>query len=544
MTETEIQECPEDNDTGNELVCETSDNIENQEYNEDNSFAAEIVKEMRQNEEDRMNERWKGGRVGKINKYLNTTRLGRWIKTTSKIVLGTGIAAGAISMAGPAALIGAPIAYAFGKRTVIDGVIEGIQGLAKGNRLRISLEGKKQDQILMEDGLLGLEEQFLNNEMTEEEYCDAAAELVQDIRNTESEVITNEKSNIKWESGQKLLRGIASNLGTLALGYLQGVPLGTQNFDGKAAHAVKMTRHGFDFLYNTNEAIAQTTHNVWGQAAHTMGQAIPKDGMIGLGTAMTGLFVKTASEFSSWWKNRDRDNSSNQNSFSEASDQQGEILFNGQFPDNETIDPKILDETASAQTNDVPRFQDATVDKDNTDSTNNEPGNPEPETNQDSQDDTDPEKQPGNNNPNDENTSGDSAKSEPEQKKSETKQEPSYNGKPFDFDSFHIGHGKDIDQENLDSLINNIERIMYNVSITTDKLKSYFGDIENPDLDKLRKMLVLPNVFTLKMLNSSSRKARSLCHPDKFSDDHKKNIAELLSKIINLGFVKLRETIK
>lgn len=164
-----------------------------------------VVKDFRdhanEREETRDNERYKGP-FGKVKKFLNETRVGRWTKFAGKAVLGAGIVA-----TSPLTFL---TTLPLGRKILVDNAIEAGQSFMGGNLERNQLADKKIQQKMMEDALFGLEERNLNGELTDNEYFDAIEELVHEIKEIEKQIDEEQKAGDVRDRVQKKIRDIVA----------------------------------------------------------------------------------------------------------------------------------------------------------------------------------------------------------------------------------------------------------------------------------------------------------------------------------------------
>lgn len=243
----------------------------------------------RAREQERLEQRYGKGFIGKTRAWLNNTGWGRAVKIAGKIVIGTGAAVAATALTGGIGLIAAPIIYSLGAKTAIDGALESAQyylGKNSGRNRRLSMESANAAlHAETEKNYVSIGERLANGELSQEAAINELNELAKAINERETQIVAQENDNIKVEAKQKMIRGILSTVATIGLGVLGGVPLGIQDFDKDGVeHAVKLTTQGGIFLQNATNAI------------HALGHALPAAAKFGIALGIGGLLAKTASE--------------------------------------------------------------------------------------------------------------------------------------------------------------------------------------------------------------------------------------------------------
>jgi len=260
-------------------------------------YAEKIAKEIREREEQRMIERYGEGKIGKMKWWLNETDAGRAVKIGGKIAVGTAAAIAAGTLTGGIGLLAAPMVYSLGLKTAVDGGIEAVQYLSKGRNLRLQVEGAKGSLLTnLGEDFRNLDAKLSQGEITQQQYNSQVGTLIRGITEQEKAVIAQEQSKDVWEKKQAKLRAVVSSVAAVGIGMVTGVPLGMQDFDRDGiSHAVRFGRHGFNFLYNATEMMG----HAGGAVGHTLGHAIDARAYAGLGLAVAGLCLKTASELKS-----------------------------------------------------------------------------------------------------------------------------------------------------------------------------------------------------------------------------------------------------
>jgi len=241
-------------------------------------------------EQERLEQRYGKGFIGKARNWLNNTGWGRAVKIAGKIAIGTGAAVAAGALTGGIGLVAAPLLYSLGAKTAVDGAIEAFQyyiGKNSGRNRRLKMEAltaANQEDASKVD-ISKLDERIASGELTLDQAVGQLNELTQQINNRENQIIASENDNIKWEAKQKMIRGLLSSVAALGAGILGGIPLGVQDFDNNGiTHAVKLTQQGAIFLQNATNAI------------HALGHALPDMARVGVALGLGGLLAKTATE--------------------------------------------------------------------------------------------------------------------------------------------------------------------------------------------------------------------------------------------------------
>lgn len=263
----------------------------------------QIMKELRRREEERLEQRYGKGFVGKGRKWLNSTQVGRAVKIGGKIVIGTSAAVGAGILTGGAGLVLAPAMFALGSKEAVDGAIEAGQYLVKGRKERLKLEDAKQEYFEKAEKYLSeVETQYEQGKISKEQFDQAVALIIEGIKTSEAEVTQKENANIISEKHQGRIRGLISGAVGLAGGLTFGLPLGHQVLGG-AGHAVRASMHGINFIYGAGQAHAATVvHHLGGAVGHALtytnaagrviGQGLPLIGKVAIGAAYAGLAAR------------------------------------------------------------------------------------------------------------------------------------------------------------------------------------------------------------------------------------------------------------
>jgi hypothetical protein len=257
----------------------------------------QIMAELRRREDERLEQRYGKGFIGKGRKWLNATNIGRAVKIGGKVVLGTSATVTAGILTGGAGLVLAPAMFSLGAKEAVDGAIEAGQYLVKGRKSRLKLEGAKQ-QFFSESrqNLSEWEDKFEKGEITKEQFEQGISIIIEGLKSAEEDITSRENAQIISEKHQQRIRGAISTVVGLGAGLTFGLPLGHQIFRS-AGHAVRFGIHGTNFIYGLGEAKAATVvSHLGGAIGHTLGHALPTLGRVGIGAAFAGLAAKTAHE--------------------------------------------------------------------------------------------------------------------------------------------------------------------------------------------------------------------------------------------------------
>lgn len=277
---------------------------------ENERLTPQVMAELRRREDQRMHQRYEKRYeaifgpnkftrfLGKANRWLNSTNIGRAVKIGGKIVIGTSAAVTAGVLTGGIGLVAAPALFALGAKEGVDGAIEAGQYLVKGRKERGKLQTAKESYFTAAETLLNYTEDRLESgQITKEQFDAEIAKILEGIKDAEAVVTEQENQNIISEKHQQKIRGAISTAAAMVGAFAYGLPLGHQVFHG-AGHAVRAGIHGINFIYGAGEAQAATvvTH-LGGAVGHALGHAAPVLGKIGIAAAYLGLAAKTGLEF-------------------------------------------------------------------------------------------------------------------------------------------------------------------------------------------------------------------------------------------------------
>jgi len=257
-----------------------------------------ITNEIHQREEKRLESRYGKNLIGKASRWLNETHIGRMVKVGGKVIGGVTAATVIVpTLAGTAGLLASVALFSLGTKIAIDGLIESVQYLCKGDNLRLNLEAAKQDLFDYARGTIkSINGQKERGEITEDKYTDELQKVLTEIANKEQQVLVQEEKRVNWESKQKMIRGIASTVLSIFLTAGTGVTLGHQVFKG-SGHAVNWSFRGFSFIYKAGEQAALDAYRLAGGAlAHSVGPTVSSQAFVGLGAALVGMAAKTVEE--------------------------------------------------------------------------------------------------------------------------------------------------------------------------------------------------------------------------------------------------------
>lgn len=529
------------NQTGSD-TAETATTIEQQEQLPN---VEQIIKDTQEREEARLVERYGEGLTGKLRGWLNRTEIGRWVKIGGKMVAAGAAGVIATSMTGGLGLIAAPLVYSLGFKAAAEGVIETGQYLLKGDGLRRDLEAAKIDLLQTRAKEMGdLKELFDKKEITQDEYQAQLQGMLTELADAEENVIKMESANIKWEAKQKMIRGIAGSVATLAFGFLHGIPLGMQNFDTeKAKHLVTFSRHGFDFLYKAGE-VASTTggaHHIFGGLAHEVGTrfGVPLLGKIGVGTAAIGLLYKTYRQ----WRGAREDMEVAKGLGLPGGSEPGSEGTGGAGPsDGGTAEPTGGSAGGASVFEDAGFYDGGQYNPDDEENTEEEEGEeedfggwgPEPGP---AEPTAEPEPQPAE-------PAGEPADAGagqgPQPEQEPPQQEPPHEEPPNE----QPPHEEPPPEEETTEQMNERQRmkkVKENFEALLDTsidLLTWFGKFEALNLPSIMELLILEPGFTKDQLSKSYRKAAKTIHPELIKGSRR---AEDILKYLNLAREKLRE---
>lgn len=226
--------------------------------------------------------------IARAKRWLNETHTGRYLKIAGKVIGGTLLAMNIGVLTGGSGLILAPMLYSLGTKEAIDGVIDLFQYTAMGGRSSRSKINSMRREF-----------SSLYKEYGEgwQQFQDPNIERMKELVGKINE---EEKAFTARDIKQKKFRAIASAVGTVGVGVMAGIPFGVQDFDKNGVyHAVRLTDHGFQFLYNTGEQMAQTVNHtiLGGMATHTLANVVNPQIAYGTAAAVAGMAVRVASQW-------------------------------------------------------------------------------------------------------------------------------------------------------------------------------------------------------------------------------------------------------
>ena len=299
-------------------------------------FASSILNELEAREAQRMSDRWSLRPLGSatpegiaplladFNRWLNGSTAGKVVKSTAKFALGAAAVSATVATGGVAGMFFAPLLFSGGIKAASSGSIElfqeffghkhidtnGDSSLNSGRSNRLNLESAKQsffNEARVE--LNALQSKIESGKLSPETQAEYVSALIEEIKNAENEIISQENGNIDVEKSRTRFRGLASTGISLATGILTGIPIGSQDFDADhVQHLVTFGSHGWSFNYSADDLIQNagltgdtyTPFDLFGRGlAHTLGGLPPLDAAAGLAAAGLGIAAKTAQELQS-----------------------------------------------------------------------------------------------------------------------------------------------------------------------------------------------------------------------------------------------------
>ena len=321
--------------------------IEQQEGGERWRFSEEIVNTLNNREEDRLEQRYSRGLIGKMHHGLNRAlENNKGLKTAGKILLGGAAVGGAFALAGTAGMIAAPLLFSLGAKIGFSGLIEGVQEVTVlGSARRNLLQRKEAFEVHSRGEVQDLHQEFSHlqaGDITPDQFYASAEHIMRGLEAHEQGIREAENDNIALEARHKKIRGLASTGASIALGMFTGVPLGVQHFHGlpdliaakatavhhglagavnataagqtphevifRAGDAIRnlinpdpnSTHSAFQFLYDrASEHVGKAplhVNNLLGIVSHNLGHLPPAEAFAGLGIGVAGLIAKTAEE--------------------------------------------------------------------------------------------------------------------------------------------------------------------------------------------------------------------------------------------------------
>lgn len=263
---------------------------------------ANLSIDVKKREEERLESRYPG-RFGNINRWMDQSNFGKAVKTVINVGVGAGEIAASAALAGTPAMLASPALFGDGVGRVSSALLEAGQfWLGKDKNERVNLEAKNAEILKYSTELSTIQDEFKSVEgMTPERakaYYDAMSELVTKIKSADEEILQLHNENVGTKNRDKNWRLAARAVTTLVVGGLHGIPLGHQTFEG-AGHAVRVSRHGFDFLYAAGEDFVtkgQDLHTYLGAVGHAVGSAMPAAAKWGLTLGAIGVGIGMARE--------------------------------------------------------------------------------------------------------------------------------------------------------------------------------------------------------------------------------------------------------
>ncbi len=267
--------------------------------------ASDVISTIRKRENERLEQHYGKGLKGKVSRLLNEKPIGRLVKAVGKIALGTIGASLVTGFYGTPALLLTPYLHMRAMRTAIEGVMEIGQVIygevSKERSVRLEMNAahcELEQQIKRYQDLEKRQDQ-----MSYDEYQKWAREIVANIARTEEKVIEQSNQLASLHKAQHAFRVKYGAYATIAVGALNGVSLGAQNFDGQAIpdgsryhHTLWSIRKGAEFLYEGAAPSNVETmghfnpfHLLGGDTGHVLGHGLPAEGYVGLFAAFSGL---------------------------------------------------------------------------------------------------------------------------------------------------------------------------------------------------------------------------------------------------------------
>ena len=200
------------------------------------------VEQIHTQEKDRVEKKYGKGLWGKLNRWLEETDLGKGLKVGSKIIGGS-VATGT-ALVGSAGLA-APLALSLGARSVVDGVLEGIQYLRERGTIRdlqnlrnqrltavYDLAGVRND---IQTALVSAQRETLQvTEGTPTSFGIRLENLITRTAQVEEQILNQEKnlnlSQKRWKIG-KFIAGLATVGLTTAFMGIYGINMGVKDLD-------------------------------------------------------------------------------------------------------------------------------------------------------------------------------------------------------------------------------------------------------------------------------------------------------------------------
>jgi|GEM_PF-5829910 len=280
------------------------------------NFSEELWKRDKEREE----ARWGKGRMAELNKWAETSAIGKVVKTAVKILIGAGIGVGASLIYGPVALLVVPLLTSLGTREAIDGALEAMQyflGKNSEKETRLAMETAKfnlRGKLNLFDQSTSAYEKMIRGHADPEQIKQQGEDLASftgELKELDKAALTAMNADIKKTGENTQFRLICSTIATIAVGALHGVPLGHQNFGGSGGldshgHNVFWSvRNGFEFIYHSAaERASSLAHGVLkhpNAASHIMGKTfnvISRAGAAsgGMAIGLAGMFARVGIE--------------------------------------------------------------------------------------------------------------------------------------------------------------------------------------------------------------------------------------------------------
>lgn len=291
--------------------------------------ALDAINELVQRDNERASERYRGPILGKAREWFSregkreeaklleqagnwndNAKWKKWAKIGAKVAGGAGLATAMVMTGGVGAIL-TPLLWSIGAREAISGALEAVEEVGWGGKRGKAERGI---QANLSEKINELKAGVVSGEIDEAKF----QKLVNEMLDSEKDVIAQQEKNSTSERKWRLGRSIAASVGTIGLGLFTGVPLGTHDYDGAReagktvldeTHKTFFNWRGGQFLYNDPAEMMRVAQEVattnapwtvhgdmWGQASHVLGHGLPLLEKIGLGSGLAYLAGRSIEE--------------------------------------------------------------------------------------------------------------------------------------------------------------------------------------------------------------------------------------------------------